>query len=78
MASDHAGLQVPTDSGAACGGTACGQGVFWGFLLMSVGETLGRAERPAGAVLPRVSRLKYMSPFNKLSCFKELEGPSTF
>lgn len=53
MARDHAGLQMPTDSSAACGGTACEQGVFWGFLLTSVGETLGRAERPAGAVLSR-------------------------
>lgn len=50
------------------------RGVFWGFLLTSVGETLGRAERPAEQCCPEawwrplhflcwvLSRLKYMSP----------------
>jgi len=54
VASGRAGLQVPTDSSAAWWRQSTRAGcVPWGFLLTSVGGTLGRAERPAGAVLPR-------------------------
>lgn len=86
------GLQVPMDSRVAWWRQSTWAGcVPRCFLLTSVGGMSGRAERPAGAVLPRglsgdcctgclliSCRLECMSPFNKAELLERTGGPPSF